>query len=133
MLLYIQHKLGGTIKLRSGDQSVRWRLHSKKGLLDLLTRVNGYIRHSSRLVQLNRLTSVLGLQVLSPDSLECNHAWFSGFFDAVGSIESYSKESKDSTELTISVTNKLYADVLHFYNCFGGNVYFNKGLNGYYK
>jgi len=133
MLLYIQHKLGGTVKIRSGDQSVRWRLHSKKGLLDLLTRVNGNIRHTSRLVQLNQLSAVLGFQVFSPNSLDRKNAWFSGFFDAVGSIENYSKESKDSTELTISVTNKLYADVLHFYNCFGGNVFFNKGINGYYK
>jgi hypothetical protein len=35
--------------------------------------------------------------------------------------------------LTISVTNKLYTDVISFKNAFNGNVYFDKGQNGYYK
>lgn len=36
-------------------------------------------------------------------------------------------------QLTISVTNKLLVDVIEFKNVFGGNVYFYKGQNGYYK
>jgi len=133
MLRVIQNKLGGSIKPRSGVQAIRWRLHNREGMLDLLTRVNGYIRHTSRLVQFNRVCAVLGLQVLSPDTLHSKHLWFSGFFDADGTIGYYSKDPKDRIQLTLSVTNKLYADVLHFYNCFGGNIYFDKSQNGYYK
>jgi hypothetical protein len=36
-------------------------------------------------------------------------------------------------QLTISVTNKLLIDVIVFIDVFGGNVYFDKGQNGYYK
>lgn len=36
-------------------------------------------------------------------------------------------------QLTISVTNKLLVDVINFKNIFGGNIYFDKGQNGYYK
>jgi hypothetical protein len=36
-------------------------------------------------------------------------------------------------QLTLSVTNKLLVDVIEFKNVFGGNVYFDKGQNGYYK
>lgn len=133
ILRIIQNKIGGTIKPRSGVKAIRWRLHNKQGMLDLVTRVNGYIRHSSRLVQLNRVSAVLGLQVISPDNLHSKHAWFSGFFDADGTIGFYNKGKKDRVQLTLSVTNKLYADVVHFYNCFGGNVYFDKSKNGYYK
>ena len=133
MLYFLQEKLGGKIKIRSGEQTVRWRLQNKKGILDLLTRVNGHIRQTSRLIQLNRISSVLGLQILSPDSLHSEHAWFAGFFDAVGSIEISSNSTSNIPQLIISINNKLYADVVHFRNCFGGNIYYDKGLNGYYK
>ena len=39
----------------------------------------------------------------------------------------------DYPQLTIFVTNKLFVDVIAFKDVFGGNVYFDKGQNGYYK
>jgi hypothetical protein len=57
MLRLIQNQLGGSIKPRSGVQAVRWRLHNEKGMLDLINRINGNIRHSSRLKQLHHLCS----------------------------------------------------------------------------
>ena len=33
----------------------------------------------------------------------------------------------------MSVTNKLYVDIVHFVNIFGGSIYFDKSQNGYYK
>jgi hypothetical protein len=36
-------------------------------------------------------------------------------------------------QLSISVTNKLLVDVASFQKIFGGNVYFDKSQNGYYK
>ncbi len=36
-------------------------------------------------------------------------------------------------QLIISVTNKLLVDVEPFYNIFGGNIYYDKAQNGYYK
>jgi hypothetical protein len=57
MLRIIQNELGGSIKPRSGVQAVRWRLHNKEGIIDLIHRINGNIRHSSRLKQLHHLCS----------------------------------------------------------------------------
>ena len=51
-LAIIKQKLGGSIKLRSGVKALRYRLHNNKGMIDLITRINGNIRHSSRLKQL---------------------------------------------------------------------------------
>ena len=133
MLRVIQNKLGGSIKARSGVKAIRWRLHNKIGMLDLIARVNGYIRHSNRFAQLNRVCGVLGLKVLSPDSLHNKHAWFAGFFDADGTIGYYLKGPKANAQLTISVTNKLYTDIIYFSNIFRGNIYYDSAQNGYYK
>ena len=102
-------------------------------MIDLVNRINGYIRHSSRLVQLNRVCTVLGVEVLSPDILHLKHGWFAGFFDADGTINYYFKGNKEYPQLTLSVTNKLYVDVVHFMIHLGGDIYFDKAQNGYYK
>jgi hypothetical protein len=54
-LAIIKQKLGGSIKLRSGVQALRYRLHNKKGMIELLGRMNGNIRHTSRIKQLESL------------------------------------------------------------------------------
>lgn len=133
MLRIIQNKLGGSIKPRSGVQAIRWRLHNRSAMLELINRVNGYIRHSSRLVQLNRVCALLSVKLLSPDTLHNKHGWFAGFFDADGTIGYYFKGNNNQAQLTLSVTNKLYVDVVHFMTYFGGAIYFDKAQNGYYK
>lgn len=131
MLRTIQNFLGGSIKLRSGAQAVRWRLHNKSGMINLLNRVNGKIRHSNRLLQLNNVSATLGLQVISANVLHEDHAWYAGFFDADGTIGYYFKNGYP--QLAVSVTNKLRMDVEPFLIRFGGSIYFDKARNGYYK
>lgn len=133
MLRIIQNKLGGSVKPRGGVQAIRWRLHNTSGMLELINRINGYIRHSSRLLQLNRVCTVLNVEPLKPDSLHNKHNWFAGFFDADGTIGYYFKGNNYQPQLTLSVTNKLYFDVVHFVSYFDGAIYFDKGQNGYYK
>lgn len=133
MLRIIQNKLGGSIKPRSGVQAIRWRLHNRTGMLELINRINGYIRHSSRLLQLNRVCTVLNVELLKADTLHNKHGWFAGFFDADGTIGYYLKGNNNQPQLTLSVTNKLYFDVVHFVSYFAGAIYFDKAQNGYYK
>lgn len=73
MLRIIQNKIGGSIKPRSGVKAIRWRLHNRAGMLELINRVNGYIRHSARLLQLNLVCAVLNVQPLTPDTLHKKH------------------------------------------------------------
>jgi len=73
------------------------------------------------------------VELLSPDTLHNKHGWFAGFFDADGTIGYYFKGNNNQPQLTLSVTNKLYVDVVHFMTYFGGTIYFDKGQNGYYK
>jgi LAGLIDADG endonuclease len=72
-LRYIQNKIGGSIKLRSGVKAVRYRLHNRKGMIELINRINGKIRHTSRLKQLNLLCAIMGIHFNTPDQLHKNH------------------------------------------------------------
>lgn len=100
-------------------------------MVDLIHRVNGNIKHTGRLVQLHKLCSVLNIPINNSNDLHNKHGWFSGFFDADGTIGYYFKNGYP--QLTISVTNKLRADVIHYGNHFNGNIYFDTSQNGYYK
>ena len=135
MLLYIQSRAGGTIKKRFGVQAVRWRLQNRQGMLALVNRINGYIRHSSRLEQLKRVCILLDIKILNPDLLHNQHGWFAGFFDVDGTIGYYFKGAgaNNRPQLTLSVTNKLYSDIVYFSTIFGGEIYFDRSQNGYYK
>jgi ubiquinol-cytochrome c reductase cytochrome b subunit len=130
-LAIIKQKLGGSIKLRSGVKALRYRLHNKNGMIELINRVNGNIRHTSRIKQLESICLTLGIRIKYPKTITIENGWFSGFFDADGTITYSMKNSYP--QLTISVTNKLQVDVINFKHIFGGNVYFDKSQNGYYK
>src|SRR5205814_4978599 len=62
------------------------RLHNKQGMIDLIHCINGYIRHSSRLLQLHRVCLQLSIPLIQPTSLNKDSSWFAGFFDADGKI-----------------------------------------------
>ena len=132
-LKFIQNKLGGSIKVRSGVKALRYRLHNKEGMINLINRINGNIRHTSRFKQLNHICTILNIELLSPNALSNNHGWFSGFFDSDGTITYSLKGIHKIPHLTISVTNKLLVDVIYFKQIFGGNIYYDRSQNGYYK
>lgn len=128
-LKFIQNKIGGNIKLRSGVKALRWRMNNHKGMIDLINRINGNIRHTTRLKQLYKICDKLNIPVLTPNKLDKNNAWFIGFFDADGSISLNLK----TTQIYISITNKLLIDIIEYKNIFGGNIYYDKSQNGYFK
>lgn len=130
-LRYIQDKLGGSIKMRSGAKAYRYRLHNKQGMITFIHCINGYIRHTSRLQQLHRVCVQLNIPVVMPVSLNKNSNWFAGFFDADGTIGISMKNKRP--QLSIRVTNKLLQDVQWFKDVFGGGIYFDTSQNGYYN
>jgi len=130
-LQQIKQKFGGSVKLRSGVKAVRYRLHNRIGMINLINSINGNIRNSKRLIQLHNVCSILNIPIQYPINLTLNNSWLSGFFDADGTI-TYSLKN-NYPQLTISVTNKLLIDVEMYKNLFGGNIYFDKSQNGYYK
>lgn len=131
LLEYIQTRLGGSVKARSGVKAYRYRLHHRAGMFNLIQCINGNIRHSSRLVQLHRVCQQLNLPVVKPVDLKKESAWFAGFFDADGTI-TYSLKPLHP-QLSVRVTNKLLQDVHYFVPFFGGYIYYDSSQNGYYQ
>ena len=131
-LRYLQHKLGGSVKYRSGTKAIRWRLHHKPGMLDLLGRINGLVRHTARLKQLDRVCHFLDLVPLLPGTLHPTHGWFSGFFDAEGCLSLSLKGEGGRPQVTMSVSTLLRIDVEPFQAMFGGNISFDRGGKGSY-
>lgn len=131
LLEFIQNKLGGNIKARSGAKAYRFRIHNKTSMLNLINCINGNIRHSSRLSQLHRVCQTLNLPILKPVELKSDSNWFAGFFDADGTITFSLKAN--IPQLSVRVTNKLLQDVIYFKNNFGGYIYYDSSQNGYYQ
>jgi len=130
-LRYIQDKLGGSIKIRSGAKAYRYRLHNKQSMIHLINCINGNIRHTSRLQQLHRVCQQLNISVIYPNVLDKESNWFAGFFDADGTITISIKN--DRPQLSIRVVNKLLQDVQYYKDVFGGNIYFDSARNGCYQ
>jgi hypothetical protein len=133
ILRYIQDKLGGSIKLRSGVKAYRYRLHNREGMVVLIQCINGYIRHSSRLLQLHRICQQLEIKIIPPFQITNNSHWFAGFFDADGTLGICFKGKDPRPQLTLRVVNKLLQDVQWYKEIFGGNIYFDSAQNGYYQ
>lgn len=128
-LLQIKQKFGGSVKLRTGVQAVRYRLHNKIGMIKLINAINGNIRNSKRLPQLYNVCNILNISIIKPIELNINNSWFSGFFDADGCISFSFKNYKP--QLTISVSNKYFINLKPFKDLFNGNIYYDKSCDGY--
>ena len=86
MLREIQKILGGSVRLRSGTRSVRWRLTHKEGMRDLCERVNGHIRLNIRMKQFEKVCALLNITCIPPMELCENSGYIAGLWDADGSI-----------------------------------------------
>jgi hypothetical protein len=65
----VKNVYGGSIKLRSGVSALRYRLHNKEGLLNLINHINGHIRNPIRLIQLNYICVKYNISLNYPAKL----------------------------------------------------------------
>lgn len=128
-LQIIKNVYGGSIKLRSGCNALRYRLHHKSGFLEIVKDVNGHLRNSNRLVQLNKICYKYNFEVIYPDTLNYESGWLSGIFDSDGTVTINSS----NTQLSISVSQKTYDILLPLINLYGGNIYIDRGSHLSYK
>ena len=98
----IVNKIGGKIEEKPGVNWVRYRLHSKQGILNLINIINGEVRNPVRLNQLEKICNKYNISLIRPEILTYNNAWFSGMFDSDGSVYFNLK----SSQLYISVAQK---------------------------
>jgi hypothetical protein len=118
-LYKIKQIFGGSIKVRTGKNHLRYRLHDKKGLLFLINSVNGEIRNPIRILQLGRICEKYKIELLQPKPLTYLNGWFSGFLDSDGSI--YLNLQSDQLFITATQKNKYLLDPLK--ELYGGQIY----------
>jgi len=77
----------GTIKPRSGSNSVRYRVKNLATIIDIVTRLNGRLYHKGRLNQFKQVCSLLNIPFLpSPPLIDPTNAYLSGLVDSDGTI-----------------------------------------------
>lgn len=118
-LYLIKQKFGGSVKLYSGNNYLRYRLHHKKGLLNLINKVNGLLQNPTRILQLGKISDKYNLQLKDSITLTYFNGWLSGFFDTDGSI--YLNESSGQIFITASQKNRYLLDTL--VKLYGGTIY----------
>ena len=128
-LQIIKNVYGGSIKLRSGANALRYRLHHKSGLLNLIKDINGHIRNPHRLVQLNKICYKYELSLNFPNKLTFDNGWFSGFFDADGSISI----NNINKQISITASQKTTELLQPLIEIFGGNIYIDRGSTKSFK
>jgi hypothetical protein len=121
-LYQIKQKFGGAVKLRANLNHLRFRMHHKQGMLDIINAVNGEIRNPIRLLQLNKICEKYNIPVLQPAPLTYKNAWLSGFFDSDGSI--YLNLKSSQMYITAGQKNKYLLDILC--ELYGGSIYIEK-------
>lgn len=139
LLFEIKQKLGGNIKLRAGCRAVRYRLNHKIGMIELICRVNGFIRNTIRVSQFQKICIHFNIVYLKPQPLTINDGYIAGFFDADGTIciNIIKNSQKDSilsgidgkiqrlansrgyNQLQIFISNKYLENLLIFQQAFG--------------
>ena len=118
-LYLIKQKFGGSVKLYSGDNYLRYRLHHKDGLLNLIDKINGLLQNPTRILQLGKICDKYNLELKDPKSLTYYNGWLSGFFDTDGSI--YLNEASGQIFITVTQKNRFILDAL--VKLYGGTIY----------
>jgi hypothetical protein len=119
MLYLIKQKFGGSVKLYSGDNYLRYRLHHKKGLVDLIDKINGLLQNPTRILQLGRISIIYNIKLKDPKPLTYYNGWLAGFFDTDGSI--YLNDASGQIFITASQKNRYLLEPL--VELYGGTIY----------
>lgn len=126
-LYKIKDLYGGSVKIRSGSNSIRYRLHHKEGLIHLINDVNGKIRNSNRMQQLTKITNLYNIHFIYPLPLTKDNGWFAGFFDADGTVTI----NKNNMQLAISVSQKTVELLDPLVKQFNGYLYIDRSSNSF--
>jgi hypothetical protein len=68
-LYIVKQRFGGSVKLRSGINHLRYRLHNKQGIINIIEAMNGLIRNPNRLIQLGKLCDKYNILLKYPEAL----------------------------------------------------------------
>nr|ALO21521.1 putative LAGLIDADG homing endonuclease [Haematococcus lacustris] len=99
----IKNKLkGGTVRLRSGSKSIRYRVKAKNIIIDIINILNGKLYNQVRLAQFEECCRLLNILPFStPFNVEKNNSYLSGLIDSDGSFAiSVAKSSAEDSQIS---------------------------------
>ena len=126
VLLAIKNKLGGSIKSRVN--SYRYLLRYDKQLINLLNRINGNIRSSQRIPQFRQMCTHYRIIYRESIPLTSDNAWYSGYFDALGTINC----DRMTIEMTVSTKHEVDIKLFNTGPFSHGQYTYVKACYGYY-
>jgi hypothetical protein len=102
ILFNIKNQLkAGTVKLRSGSQSVRYRVKQKAAISDIVNRLNGKLYNTARIAQFEKVCELINVVPHSTTLLLKTDAYLSGLIDADGTFAiSVSKSSTQDSQIS---------------------------------
>lgn len=118
-LTKIKRVYGGSIKPFSHTTALRYRLHHKRGLLQLIHDLNGLIYNPNRLAQLHIACTKYDIPTVLPKELTFDSHYLAGLFDSDGSV--YYNKSSIQVSITVSQKGRYLLDLLQ--SVYGGKVY----------
>lgn len=129
----IKERLGGSIKKRTGSESYRWRISSRKNVIKILQSINGDLKNPVRLDQFYQVCKVLNLPPRTIRNVSWNSAWLTGFFDGDGTIILLRrpKNSIGCRGIQISFGQKDPFILESIQNLIGGSLVFDKSSPGW--
>nr|YP_010388682.1 LAGLIDADG homing endonuclease [Leontynka pallida]UPQ43849.1 LAGLIDADG homing endonuclease [Leontynka pallida] len=135
----------GSVKMRSGSESMRYRVKASEAIREIVKRLNGRLHNSVRLQQFSRVCELLGIkQIPSPVIVSPQNAYLAGLLDSDGcitiNVSSCSQEdsqlsgvagkivrlknSRGNNQLMAKVTLSDQANMLLLKNSYGfGSIY----------
>ena len=115
VLTEIKKKYGGSIKSISNACALRYKLTNKKGLISLISDVNGLLRNPTRLLQMNKLCVKFDIELKYSKPLNFDNGWLSGIIDSDGSV--YYNEASGQVYISITQKNRyLLEPLIHIYS-----------------
>ena len=119
LLYLIKQKFGGSVKLFGGENYLRYRLHHKTGLLNIINKVNGLLQNPIRILQLGKICIIYNIELKDPKPLTYYNGWLAGFFDTDGSI--YLNDASGQIFITATQKNRFILEALVV--LYGGTIY----------
>jgi LAGLIDADG endonuclease len=135
VLRIIQNKFGGKVHARAGFNAIRYRTQNKNTVYKIIHCLNGLVINNIRLAQLHKACLALNIPIKETIFPDIDSAYISGLLDADGYINIY-KYFYNLTyryQLTIAISNNSLCNIGFLSKVIGGQIYFDKKLNGHYK
>ena len=103
LMYLIKNKLKtGSVTLRSGSNSVRYRTKQKDVICDIVKRLNGKLQNPARIIQFKNVCALYNIDYIEPPTLIVKEdGYLAGLIDSDGSFTiSVSKSSQADSQIT---------------------------------